>query len=184
MLRNSCQPYQPNHNVQPTGRSVRIKKSIRAVIIGGTIFGLTACSSIYWGSTDYAKSNPDWGSMYGYNDKRIDEDEFSVVVRGNPVTSKERVAEIALLRAAYITQEQGKTYFLIEKEKTELMGAEELVSLPLPLGGLPVWVPVGSKATKEPTAILLIRILATQAQYPSDALDAAEVIKLLSKQLE
>lgn len=120
--------------------------------------------------------------MYGYNDKRIDEDEFSVVVRGNPVTSKERVAEIALLRAAYITQEQGKTHFLIEKQNTELMGTEELVSLPL--GGLLVWVPVGSKATKEPTAILLIRILATQSQYPSDALDAAEVMKRLSKQLE
>jgi hypothetical protein len=148
------------------------------------ILTLAACGTLHVGPTDYTKANPLWTTKYGYNDKRIGDDEFSIVATGNPVTSKERVAQIALLRAARLTQEEGRTHFVIVKQKTETMGAVELISLPLGGRGLLVWVPVDSKATEEPTAILVIRLLPLQSSYPPDALDSAEVSKRLAKQLE
>jgi len=178
MSKNS---YQPHSNVQKTRRSLSVNSGILAVIIGGSIVSLMACSVK---PTSYSKSNPGWGSMYGYSDKRINEDEFSVVVHGNPYTSKERVAWIALLRAAYITQEQGKSHFLIVKQMAEQMAAADTVTIPFSLGGPPISLLVGSYETMEPTAILLIRILPTQSQYPSSAIDAAEVIGALSEKLE
>jgi len=146
------------------------------------VLTLAACSPLYGGPTGYTKANPLWTTQYGYREKQIDDDEFSVVVTGNPLTSKERVAAIALLRAARLTQEKGKTHFLVIRQKTETVEAEELISLPL--GGLLVWVPVGSRATKEPTAILLIHLLSVQSSYSSDALNAADVIERLAKHLE
>lgn len=132
------------------------------------------------GSTGYTKRTA-WNPQYGYGDKRIDNDEFSIVVTGNPLTSEERAAQIALLRAAHVTQEEGRTHFYILKQKTEVLDTEKLISFPVGLGGIFVPVPVKTKASKEPTAILLIRILPIQDSYPSGALSASEIISRLSK---
>ncbi len=99
--------------------------------------GYTKASSFLTGTTGY-----------GYKDKRINGDEFSIVVLGNPSTSKERVAEIALLRAAHLTKEQGGTHFVIIKQKTETTEKAVTMSIPLFVGGVPVSVPVGEKTKR------------------------------------
>lgn len=121
---------------------------------------------------------------YGYSDKRINSGEFSIVVLGNPSTSKARAAEIALLRAAHLTKEEGRTHFVIIKQKAETTERAVTISIPLFLGGVPVSVPVGEKTDKEPMAILLIRLLPLQPEYPPDALNAAAVIEQIAKHLE
>jgi hypothetical protein len=121
---------------------------------------------------------------YGYSDKRINGDEFSIVVLGNPLTSKARAAEIALLRAAHLTKEEGRTHFFIIKQKAETTEKAVLISIPLWFGGPMVLVPVSEKTTKEPMAILVISLLPLQPAYSPDALNATEVIEHLAKHLE
>ena len=145
-------------------------------------WSLLSCGPQYGGTTDYVKANPNWTSPYGYSDKQIGNDEFSVVATGNPDTPKQRVAEIALLRAAHLTREKGRSHFIILKQKNQVMGAVESASLPL--GGLFVWIPVGTVPTEESTAILLIRLLPVQDSYPVEAILADEVIKSLAEKLE
>ena len=170
-------------------RYVFIEKRVMGVIkfLIGSIFiliilGLASCAQ----PTGYTKA----GSFltgttgYGYKDKRINGDEFSIVVLGNPSTSKARAAEIALLRAAHLTKEQGRTHFIIIKQKTETTERAMTILIPLYVGGVLVPVPVGEKTDKEPMAILLIRLLPLQPAYPPDALNAAEVIGHLTKYLE
>lgn len=167
-----------NRRLYPLRRPARIG---RTSITFAAALGLCACAPAYLRPTGYVKTNPDWGTPYGYSVKRIGDDESSVVVKGNPETSKERVAEIALLRAARLTQEQGKTHFLIVQRKTEAMGAHETLTLPLAAG---IWIPVATTPTLEPIAILLIRILPIQSSYPPEAIAAAEVIARLSAQFD
>lgn len=146
------------------------------------ILGLVGCAR----PTGYTKASSFLTGTkgYGYSDKRINGDEFSIVVLGNPSTSKARVAEIALLRAAHLTKEEGRTHFVIIKQKTETTERAVLISIPLWFGGLLVVVPVGEKTNREPMAILVIRLLPLQPAYPPDALNADEVIEHLAKHLE
>jgi hypothetical protein len=155
-----------------------IKGLIGSIIIL-IILGLVGCA----GPTGYTKASS-WTNGHGYRDKRINGDEFSIVVIGNPSTSKARAAEIALLRAAHLTKEQGKTHFIIIKQKAETAGRAMPISIPLFVGGVLVPVPVGERTDKEPMAILLIRLVPLQAAYPPDALNATEVIEQLGKHLE
>jgi hypothetical protein len=168
---------------------VFIAKSVTGaikVLIGSVItliiLGLVGCTR----PTGYTKA----GSFltgttgYGYKDKRINGDEFSIVVVGNIVTSKTRAAEIALLRAAHLAKEQGRTHFVIIKQKVETTEKAVTMSIPLFVGGVLVPVPVAEKTDKEPMAILLIHLLPLQSAYPPEALNAAEVIEQLAKHLE
>ncbi len=155
-----------------------IKGLIGSIIIL-IILGLVGCVR----PTGYTKASS-WTDGHGYRDKRINGDEFSIVVLGNPSTSEARVAEIALLRAARLTKEEGRTHFVIIKQKAETAGKAVTTSIPLFVGGVLVSVPVGEKTTEEPMAILLIRLLPLQAAYPSDALIAAEVIEEIAKHLK
>ena len=154
-----------------------IKVLIGSIIIL-IIFALVGCAQ----PTGYIKASSPW-TGYGYRDKRINGDEFSIVVLGNKFTSKTRVAEMALLRAAHLTKEQGRTHFVIIKQKTE---ATEIAVLPISfsLVGVLVSVAVGEQTNKEPMAILLIRLLPLQPPYSPDALNAAEVLEQLAKYLE
>jgi hypothetical protein len=149
---------------------------ILAILYVMLLLTVLACA----GPTGYTKRN-DWNSQYGYSDKPIGNDEFSVVVTGNPITSKERVAQIALLRAAHLTQEEGRTHFCILKQKVEILNAEKLIAFPVVVTGIIVPVPVKTKANEEPTAILLIRILPVQAFYAPEALSASEIIGRFSQ---
>jgi len=169
-------------------REVFINRRIMGVIDGliGSIIiliglGLAGCAQ----PTGYTKAGLSTATTnYGYRDKRINGDEFSIVVLGNPVTSNARVAEIALLRAAHLTKEEGRTHFVIINQKAETTERAVPMSIPLFLGGVLVPVPVGEKTDKEPMAVLLIRLLPLQPAYPPDALNAAEVIEQIPKHFE
>ncbi len=158
-------------------------KGLTGSIIILTIFGFLGCAH----PTGYTKASSSFltgAKGYGYSDKRINDDEFSIVVLGNPSTSKAHAAEIALLRAAHLTKEQGRTHFVIIKQKAQTTETAVPISFPLLVGGVLVPVPVGEKTNREPMAILLIRILPPQSAYPPDALNAAEVIEQLARHLE
>ncbi|MDQ7010753.1 MAG: hypothetical protein Q9M29_02930 [Mariprofundaceae bacterium] len=143
---------------------------------------LAGCAPQYSKPTAYAEANPGWGSPYGYKVKQLEKDEFSVFVTGNPKTSRERVAEIALLRAAELTREQGRTHFLIIKQISEVSSTHQPTYLPL--GGLLVWVPTGETPSSEPTALILIRILSSAGPYPPEAIEAESVIDRLADKLK
>lgn len=133
--------------------------------------------------TEYKKSNPVWGSPYGYSDKQIGPDELSITVRGSPKTSKDTVAEIALLRAAHMTKDSGRTHFLkIGGGVTEL-AVSQMISIPIPVPAI-VFVPVAETPTKEPIAVLAIRMLEKGSSPSKDAIDAQEVIEKLSPTYE
>ncbi len=156
-----------------------IKAPIGSIILL-MILGLLGCA----GPTGYSKASSSFltGTKgYGYSDKRINGGEFSIVVLGNPSTSKARAAEIALLRAARLTKEEGRTHFVIIKQKTVTAENAVMMSIPLFIGGVFVPVPVGERTDKEPMAILVIRVLSPQPPYPPDALNAAQVIEQMAK---
>ncbi len=91
------------------------------------------------------------------------------------------------MRASLLTKEERRTHFVIIKEKAETTEKAVLISIPLFGGGVLVPVPVGEvgeKTTKEPMAILLIRLLPFQPAYQPDAFNAAEVLEDLAKHWE
>ena len=158
-------------------------KGLNGSILMLIIAGLAGCAE----PTGYTKASSSFLTAtrgYGYSDKRINGDEFSIVVLGNPSTSRTRAAEIALLRAARLTKEEGRTHFIIIRQKEETTESAETISVPLFLGGVFVMVPVGEKTSREPMAILLIRLLPSQAVPSPDALNASTVIEQIARRLE
>ena len=133
---------------------------------------LAACA----GPTGYTKIDA-WSPSYGYKDKVIGDGEFSVIATGNSSTSAQRTAEIALLRAAHLTREQGKSHFLIVKQKTQFLTAVNAQSVPIIVTGVPIFVPLEPRVEREPTAVLIIHFV--QA-YADGALDAGAVIAQLT----
>lgn len=129
----------------------------------------------------YEKS-VDFGA--GYRDKKMSDDEFSVTVKGYPSTSPQRVARLALLRAAKLTTEGGREFFVVleniqTSQETSLMTS---VFIPIP-GGSSLLVPVSVGTANEPIAFLLVKTLPSSSDG-SDALDAEQVIAEVTAQLE
>jgi hypothetical protein len=168
--------------ISPSRYRIRQLLQSPAVTLVSLAFVLVGCAPIYGGPTGYTKSDPVWGTKYGYTDKLIGKDEHSVVVTGNPNTSRERVADIALLRAARLTIEHERTHFLILNQVSKELSAYEMISAPL--GGLLVWFPISERETKEPRAVLLIRLLPTDVKLPANALGAAAVIDEVGARLK
>ena len=158
----------------------RRRPPCKAIMFGALGLAVAACAE----PTGYTETDPVWGQPYGYTDKQIVEDEYSIVVSGNPKTSRERVADIALLRAAHLTEEHGKTHFLILNQVSHELAAYQLDTIPVALGGALVWLPVGERETKEPHALLIIRLLETGTPPPENAHSAAAVIEEVGARLE
>jgi hypothetical protein len=162
----------------------------RSMVAGALFAGLTACAAPSVGPTGYAKADADRGASYGYRDKEIGDGEFSIVATGNRVTGKERVAEIALLRAARIAEERGRTHFLILNQKSERLQNTQTQNVVIffpAFAGFPAAVgaiPVGERTTMEPMTVLLIRLLPAEGEHPSDAVSAAQVIEHLASKLQ
>jgi len=134
--------------------------------------------------TPYVSMQSSEGHGYGYLDKYMGNDEYSVVAAGNRFTPRERVAEIALLRAARITQERGRTHFVVLNRKAGTFQMHQAQMVPIFLGGVLTPVPVGERSRAEPTAILLIRLLPGRSSFQPGALDAADVVARLKGRLE
>lgn len=155
-----------------------------ALVAAALLAALTGCATPSAGPTGYAKAEAERGASYGYRDKALGDDEFSIVATGNRLTTRERVAEIALLRAARIAQEHGRTHFLIQNRKAEPLQSTQTQSVTLFIGGVWMWLPVDERTTMEPMTVLLVRLLPMQAEYPSNAVDAAATIEQLTRRLE
>lgn len=132
----------------------------------------TACA----GPTGYTKIDA-WSPQYGYKDKSLGGGEFTVVATGNSSTPGQRVAEIALLRAAHLTREQGKSHFVIVKQKTQALTAYNAQSVPIIVTGVPIFIPLEPRVEKEPTAVLIIQLVPPDA---AGAVEAGAVIAQLS----
>ena len=111
---------------------------------------------------------------FGYTDKKIGDDQFSVTASDSRRTPQAHVAAIALLRAARLTQEQGRAHFVIVKQGVQDLDVVRAIFVPLPFYG--AWIPVGESAAAEPFAYLIIRLVPQDAPPPADAINAADVI--------
>ena len=135
------------------------------------------------GPTGYQEIDPVLGGPYGYRDKQIGPDEFSVYAVGNAQTELERVAEIALMRAAHLTLEHGGDHFIVSNEKTELVSNDDLVTVPVVLPGIFLPVPVIERTVDEPVAILVVQVLPVGAEVPPGGLEAAAIVAHLRPRL-
>ena len=158
--------------------------SLRFIALGMLAAGLVGCATPGAGPTGYVKADAARGASYGYRDKEVGDGEFAIVATGNRLTDKERVAEIALLRAAHIAQERGRTHFQILTQKAERLRNTQtqqvLIFLPGPAGFVPAPIPVGERTTMEPMTVLLIRLLPESGALPIDSVSAAQVIEHLA----
>lgn len=119
----------------------------------------------------------------GYRDREIAPGEFSVVVKGYPSTPPERVARLALLRAARLAVEQGRDAFVIldRIETTQQTSLMTTLFIPGP-EGVALFVPVSVGTASEPIAFLLIAPVAEESKAP-DALRAEPLIAEMTAQL-
>jgi hypothetical protein len=62
--------------------------------------------------TGYVAANGSYAT-YGYSDSAEGGDDYSILVKANPATSDERVAQLVPLRAAHLTLERGGNRFEI-----------------------------------------------------------------------
>lgn len=56
---------------------------------------------------------------YGYQEQRIEQDRYRISFAGNSETSRQTVENYLLYRAAELTLEQGKDYFVVVSSDTE-----------------------------------------------------------------
>jgi hypothetical protein len=153
-----------------SGRHPRPERSRTVAVLAAVLFALTACAE----QLDYKEARTGLvNAPYGYQDRQIKGDEFSVSVTGPPRTSRTRVAMIAFLRAARIAKEHGRTHFVIEKSASQRTPGTRPILLPVPVA--PFAIPVGETPTAEPFVVLLIRLLPAGAAAGPDAISAAEV---------
>jgi hypothetical protein len=74
---------------------------------------LTACATS--APTTY---RPSYGEGYGYSDQRIEQDRFRTRFDAGSDMSIERAQDMALIRAAQLTLEEGGDWFVVASEET------------------------------------------------------------------
>ena len=92
----------------------RIGAPIRASALGILLGLLAACAT----ETAYQPVGPD-GAGYGYHEQTIEANRVRISFRGNSLTDRETVETYLLYRAAELTLQQGKDYFVIAQRNTE-----------------------------------------------------------------
>jgi hypothetical protein len=89
-----------------TMTSTRLRGLLLAVAFGGCAL------------TNVTRYEPA-GSDGGYSELQLGPDLFRVAFQGNPYTSQERVADMALLRAADLALAHGASYFVVVQQLRE-----------------------------------------------------------------
>ncbi len=117
----------------------------------------------------------------GYTDQIVGENEHSIVAVGNIRTTKERAAQLALLRAARLTLEQGHQRFVIIHGTSTLqrIGTAHTIAI----SGIVVPIVVRLNSNGRPTAILIIRLMSDD-EAPPDALGAKAIEAALAPVFE
>jgi hypothetical protein len=133
------------------------------------------------GPTGYVAANSSYAT-YGYSDSAEGGDDYSVLVKANSATSDERVAQLALLRAAHLTLEKGGNRFQIIHSKNLQAQTDRIAALPLGGGGF-IPITVGSDENK--LAALIIHVLRPDATPAGpEIIDARRVVADLSPKLQ
>jgi hypothetical protein len=131
--------------------------------------------------TGYVDANTLLHAPYGFSVTPMGGDEYSILVRANSVTPTERVAEIALLRAAHLTIEKGGNRFSIIHSESLTYHYQRLNSVPI--GG--VFIPVSTSPSADKLAALVIHVsLPGATPVAPDAIDAERVVADLSSKLK
>lgn len=92
-----------------------MSKLLVSIILGvSSIFLLSGCSTKYQSS----------GFTGGYQESQLAPNIFSVSFKGNGYTSKEKVADFAMLRSAELTIQNGFKYFSIISEDSDISTIE------------------------------------------------------------
>ncbi len=109
---------------------------------------------------------------YGYTDKEVGPNEYSITVSGNPQTSLDRVAAIGRLRAARLAREKGFEHFLVLHDNRDFLLEHHTVRLSSGFYVIPG--PARVYSHDIPTYVLVIRLVSDHSAHP-DALHVDEV---------
>lgn len=85
---------------------------MRSLLLAVAALGLAACAS----STPYQAAGD---SRYGFQEQQIESNRLRITFRGNSLTDRETVESYLLYRAAEVTLEHGKDYFVLVTRDTE-----------------------------------------------------------------
>lgn len=121
------------------------------------------------------------GKTDGYTDQKVGENEYSIVAAGNTATTRERTAQLALLRAARLTLELGYQRFAIIHKTSTLRQIGTVHMIPIP--GVVAPIPVGFGSVGRPTAIIIIRLV-DEGGATAEAIDAKSIEKRLAPVFE
>jgi len=94
---------------------------------------LAACAT----QTPYQPAAGTGSNAYGFQEQRIEENRVRITFRGNTLTNRETVENYLLYRAAEVTVQSGRDYFIVANrdtdERTRLQGS------PTPRFGFDYW---------------------------------------------
>lgn len=127
--------------------------------------------------------------LSGYTDQKVGENEHSVVAIGYAGavfakgTTEERIAQLALLRAARLTLEQGRQRFVIIHGTSTRQRIGTAHKVAIPGAAVPIVVRSDSDARTRPTAVLIIRLI-NDDEAPPDAFDAKAIEAALAPVFE
>lgn len=106
----------------------------RALLVFGSALAIAACAT----PTPY---QPLTGSAGGYASQRIETNRYRVFFAGNSMTSRERVENYLLFRAAELTLENGYDSFTIVDHATDRNVETRVYPDPFPTGPYGYWRP-------------------------------------------
>jgi hypothetical protein len=87
---------------------------MRTLLLAIAVGALSACAT----QTAYQPAGPQ-SEGYGYHEQTIEANRVRISFRGNSLTDRETVETYLLYRAAELTLQQGKDYFVIANRDTE-----------------------------------------------------------------
>lgn len=132
--------------------------------------------------TGYVKRDEFSGFIYGYDDKRIGDNEFCIIATGNECSTAEHVAKLAIYHAAKVAVQNECQYFRIIKKNEKMLPRHKLQSIGILIPGAGILnIPVGEKMTLGSKSILIIRLVNEADPLASDQIDAQQVIVELDK---
>jgi hypothetical protein len=154
-----------------------MKHGIKIAAFSLLALALTACATV----TPYQPVK----SGYGYSEQRLEADRYRVRFAGSTATPRQTVDSYVLYRAAELTLENGKDYFILMGQNTEASaGGGPGVSLGLGgfgiggSGGLGVGVGVGTggqSKTEYQTSAEIVMYSGTKPADNPQAFDAREI---------
>jgi hypothetical protein len=161
----------------PESAPQRPRRERRSIVLGLALV-LAGCAAR---PTGYVDTSGAFNGPYGYSTTSMGRDEYSILVRANSVTPDERVAQIALLRAAHLTIEKGGNRFNIIHSESVVYQYQRIKSV----GVFGAVIPVGTVSDEDKLAALVIHVsLPGTTPVAPDAIDAQQVVADLSSKLQ